>query len=559
MAVRSALERVISYSPDQQTSSVDDRFEPIGTGTTTSAGAADGTTLIDAGGIAVSGSADTYNGRYLVKCTSGNNENLWAKVGGDNGSGTLTFEGVGFPNQVASGDEYALYKTTECVAVVTTGGAANSFTDTVRAEANDYWIGYWATPITGSNAGEIIQVSDSTGGGLISFGSSFSSNFTAGDVVLLRQFIEAGNVSLTLGEEYHPRLSKRQNYSSNDGVIGARNASVTFDVQAVASGTLAADTNIANKSVLHGLFQACGLSEFVGTTTKIDDLGAAGTTTSLKIDTGTHENFKIGQAIMWAGNVAFITAKTDGAGSADTLTVSPALAGTPLDNNVIYASRAYYWDTDAQQRGVTLYFERDGIRETLYECKGNLEIVVGDKSEVIFRFAFTGVHWTREIEDEQSNPNSAYSTAKILHGKDRLVYLDTTAADVMGLTTTPQAVATAKPTAGRYGVNGFSGLQHTDFAPGATFTQLWEDTDDGLDADEMWGTRTSKALNVVVGSHGDCIAFRIPTARITSAPSPTEQDNLIAQPYVVTGHDAGTVTDPTNGTEKLPDWILCIF
>jgi len=562
MSIRIGSEQVTSYSPEN-----DGDIQLIGYGSLTANGAAAGTTIVDADGVGNSGSAATYAGRYWVRILSGTAQGRWKRVTVDNGSGTLTLEGNGFPSQIVSGVSYALYKSGESIVVVDSSSGETNMVDAIRDEADDYWIDYELVPLIGTHAGKNTTVSDFTSStGTYVLDAEFGGALAAADVCLLRKFIEAGNFAATPDESYDPRIIGRVNLSKGDGVIGGRSGAIAFDIQAKASGTLAADTVIANASEVSGLLLACGLTEVVGTTTKIDDAGAASTTSSLKIDTATHENFQIGQAIMHSGNVSIVVSKTDGGGSADTLGVYPPLPTVPNDNDIVYACRTYKIDTDAKPTPVTVYHEMDGIRHTYFGCVGNVEVVPADSGAFIFRFNFTFVHYVREIEDEQSNPTAAYSTAAILRGQDRLLHLShvanssTAQQDAKGLTFTPGTLTSPRDVSGRFGVNGLASIQVTGVNPGGTFSDFIGDDDDAdLTAEDIWQTRTAKDVLAVYGSHGDCIAIRMPNARLSSAPHPNADDNKMMQPFVFEAQDGGTVSDPANGAEKLYDWALHIF
>lgn len=555
MAIRNTREVVFSYAPNQ-----DDPLQVMGYGTATSAGAAGGTTLIDAGGIADSGSADTYNGRYFVECLSGSNRGLSRRVIDDNGSGTLTFDGNGFPNQIASGVEYRLIKSSEPVAVFTSTTSSTVVEDTVRDEADDYWIGYELSLISGGEAGETQTISDFTSAtGQFTVDTAFSAqpgNADA-DTALVRKVLEVGGVSLTVDRNYIQRNSARFNLSRNSGIIGAKTASISFDVQMAASGALAASDAPAGGSAISGLMQAVGLTEVIGKSCTIDD--AAATTTVVDVASGDRENLSLGMAVQYQGNVAFVTDMADGGAGADTITVAPALPVAPADTDTLQASRMYRIDTDAQRKGVTIYYERDGIRFTLFDCMGNLEIVPGDSSEVIFRFNLNAAHYIEENEDDAAGDclSAAYSSAQVIMGSDRLFYLDSTQYDVSGVSVNVNHTAAAKNVSGKYGLNGMSGYQTVDIAPSVSFTQLWDDDDDGLDGIELFNTQTQKAVAMVYGSHGNCFAIRMPAAEVTSYPAPGDQEGLMTEPYTMEARDAGCIDAPSS--TKDPDFVICIF
>lgn len=561
MPIRNANEAVLSYCPDQ-----DDPIQVIGYGFTSSAGNAGGTTLIDTAGIAESGAADTYNGRYWVTMLAGTNKGLSKRIIDDDGAGTLTLEGNGFPNQIAITQRYMIWKSSEALIVVDASGAATNIVDAIRDEIDaqdEYWDYYYVTPISGARAGEIKVVSAFAGGTGTFTTGAFTGALAAGDTCLLRRFLEANNVNVSYSEPYIEPFGRRLNFSRGIGRTGARAATITFDVPMQGTGAITtiqtAAGEYARSANISGLLQAVGLVESIGRRTDIDDVGAAGTTTSLLVDTATHEYFDIGDAIQWAGNVAWITAKTDGAGAADTLTVTPALPLAPKNNDAIYAGRTYKIDTDAQRKGVTLYWERDGLRETFFQCKGNVEFVPGDSGAIVARFNLQATHYVREIEDEQCNPQAAYATQEYILGEARRVYVDGTQTDVKAVTFTPGSVAVAKNTSGRYGLNGSSEFQHVDSNAGGTLTVMLEDTDDGMTAEEHWQTQESLDIAIAYGHAGNCVAFRMPAAYLRAAPHPQVQEGLIANTYDMHAGDAGVATDPADGIVDVPNWSITIF
>lgn len=549
MAYRVTNQQLFAYCPEQG-----GNLDPVGYGTCSSNGAAGGTTLIDANGVANSGAGNTYVGNYWVTMLSGSNQGLSKRIVVDNGSGTLTFENNGFPNQVASGDEYMLWVSPEAVIFTTAGGSTTTTVDSDRDESDDYWIDYSIAPLNGSAAGDIFKVTDFANSTGTFTHATVSNAVGSAKAALLLMPIEAGNVSRSLSEEYIPKLASRVNFARGDGRVGPRSGSLTFDVHVTGSGSLASADADANKSVLHGLMQACGLEEVIGKTMTISD--ASATTTSIDVVTGDGENVKIGQAIQYKGNVTYVTDKTDGGGGVDTLTVSPPLPVSPQDSTTLEASRMYKKDIDADQNAVTIYWEIDGIRHTFFGCRGNVEFIDGPL--LMARFTMNFIHYVREHEPAQFNPGAVYTTSKELRGMDRVVYVDTTATDIGGFTATPGTEVAMVNTSGRYGVNGVSASQMINIVGGATFNEMIETTDI-LDAESLWQARTSFDLSVVYGSHGDCVAIRIPTARLVEAPHPTDQDGMQAAPYVVEAQDAGVFTDPDDGITKVPDWAVHIF
>lgn len=546
---RKFQQRVFAYCKE-----VGDDFEFTGNGTASSNGAADGTTLIDAGGTANSGSGDTYNGRYLVEMLSGNNKGLFRLVVDDNGSGTLTLEGNGFPSRVDSGDEYRIWKHTMPVAVVDSSSGETNMVDAVRNEANDFWNGYYAVPLTGNRAGEVGEITDFVGSsGTFTLASGLGGALAAGDVVLLLRFVEAV-VEVAPTQGYIQRPINRVNFARGKGRQDVRGGQATLTIPVVGSGSLAASGSVANKSNIADLLEACGLEEQAGTSMQAQ---SGGSTTSVPIGTGTHENVEIGQAIQIKGNVTYVTAKTDGGGSDDTLTVSPPLPFTPVSGDDVNASRSYVKTTDGTVNGVTVITEHDGIRHIMFGCKGTIEDVNQDSFRA-FNITLTPVHWIRAQETFAADLNGTYSTAQMIRDADRVCHFDTTKTDIGGWTATPETTVGPKTVSGRNGVNGVQSIQLTNIQGGATLNEIMESTADVV-RHQAFGAETEYAVSVVHGSHGNCYAVRLPRAVIIDDPTVTDQESLVGHPTVLAALDAGTAEDPASGTVKVPDWSIHIF
>ncbi len=550
VGARITSQQLVAYGV--HTSVDGETWQLIKKGTTTSAGASDGTTLIDANNG--SGGSDTYNG-YWVRILSGALKGAFAMVVDDNGSGTLTLENAGFSAQVGSGVAYAIYKSPLPMVVVDSSSGETDMVDAGRAEANDFWNTYWVLPLTGNRRGRAAKVSDFVSStGTFTLAAGLGGALAAGDVVLLLKALEVGGLQMQLGEPYEARPSARVNFSRGDGVVMGRDGSVNFSTDILASGTLQDTANSdANPSVLAGLFQATGLVEVIGKTLAVE---TGSTTTAVKVSTATHENVDIGAAIQWKGNVAFVTAKTDGGGSADTLTVSPALPSAPAAADKAHASRMYRKTTDGDLLGIWLLVEVDGIRTLLTGCKGNVQLTSAGKPQ--FAWQFSVDHWIRQAEAVPANLGSAYSTALPVLERDRIAYLDTTKIDIAGFTCSPNVATAPKNVSGRYGINGRAGHHITGIGPTATFRELLE-ADGGLTQDELWQARTAKDMKVIMGSHGDCAAVRIPVGRLVQNPNPEDMEGMQAAPSVIEAQDADTA-DNGNGTlVKVPDFAIHLF
>lgn len=549
--VRISAQKILAYAPHTTTSG--EVWVCAALGTTTGAGAAGGTTLVDTN--ADSGGADTYTGRYWVHITSGTNKDRWKRIVDDNGSGTLTLENNGFPNQVASGVEYEIWQSPDPVVVVDSSSGETDMVDAVRVdEANDFWNGYYAVPITGTHRGKIARVTDFVSAtGTFTLAASFGSALAAGDVVLLRKFVEVSDESDGLTRGYEARRQNRVNLSEGDGIVTVRGGTFGFTTDVTASGSLAASGSAANKSALSGLLRAAGFAESLGTSVNVE---AGSTTTSIVIATASWENFVIGQAVVYNGNMRYITAMADGGvGPSDTITVTPALPVAPTAGAVLYGVANYRKTTDGDVLGCVLEYEVDGERITMTGCKGN--VALSDGPKLAAAWAFSVDHWTREIEAAPYNPGTAYTTAEAIQGADRRAWLSTVGVDIMGWTASLNTAVAARMTQGTNGVNGRKGYQVTGYAAGMTFQELLGSSGE-LDQDDRFGARTAKDVIIVHGSHGDAVGVRLPVARIIEDPKSADSDGLRMAPSVMRAQDASTTIDPAGTIIKVPDFMISL-
>src|SRR3990167_4043039 len=299
----------------------------------------------------------------------------------DDGAGTLTIEGEGFTAQIDSGDEYEIWQIPDAgVGVVDSSGSATDVVDATKSEADidavDFWQHYYMIPISGGQRGRIARVTSCVAAtGTFVVGSGFTAALTAGDVFLLRRYVEVGNFDPGFAQEYLPRPMNRVNFATADGTIGAQGSGqLSFEVQIAGSGSVVGNAATPDPTPLDALIECVGLAKVIGTGTLAT---AGGSTTSVEITTGTHERFEIGQMIIHKGNATFITDKTDGAGGDDVLTVAPPLPVAATAADLISPTRMYKKTITADVRGCVIDWALDGIRHTFFGCKGNVEFVDG--------------------------------------------------------------------------------------------------------------------------------------------------------------------------------------
>jgi hypothetical protein len=546
VASRIYAQRIVSYV--QHTNVSGETWTYIKAGTTTGAGASDGTTVVDSNGD--SGGADTYNGQYFVRILSGACKGLRRRVIDDNGTGTLTLEGSGFPAQIASGVEYQIEKSPEPVIVVDSSSGATDCVDAGRNdESDDFWKGYYVVPLTGSRRGKMALITaftQSTGTFVLAAG--LGGALAAGDVCVLRKYVHTSEPQLGLDEPYIPRPQKHNLLSSADGTVGARSGTVGFNAQVTASGSLAAAASKANPSVLNGLLEASGLEETIGTSMLV----TGGTASAPTVTTATGERCTVGQMLIWNGNPTFVDSVDDGAGSSDTVNVSPALPGTPQSGDVLYATRMYARSPDGDHRAVTIEVELDGIRTIMTGCRGNVTFQGEQVLEAAF--AFTIDDWERQVEP--LTLGATYHSAVPILATSRACWLDSTRADMGSVTTSPNSTVAPRDVQGAAGINGRAGLQHIDNHPTLTYRELLSSSGD-LDQDLRWLARTAKKFSIAWGSHGNCLGLRLPVGRHMESPHPMNSGGLVGVPSVIEAQDAGYATTNLT-TTKVPDYSLSL-
>ncbi len=549
--IRSYNQIEVRYCP--HTSVSDEVWQPIKSGTTTSSGASDGTTLIDTNGD--SGGADTYNGAYYVEILSGTCQGQRCRIVDDDGAGTLTFEDTGFSAQIASGVAYRILKSPDPVVVVDSSSGETDMVDATRSEAVDaissapFWTGYYALPITGARKGKKALITNHVPGtGTFTLATGLGGALSAGDVVLLRKFVEADKVNLPDGPVFHARPSMRANFGVAKGKVGAFGGSLSFETQLIPSGSLAAAASPANASVLSGLFQAAGLDEFVGTSVAVE---AGSSTTAVKVTTGTREKLAVGMLVIWNGNARRISSLDDGGASADTVNVTPAFPGTPAAADTLYATRMYAKSTTGDVYGVLVEVEIDGVRHLLTGCKGSVDLVAGPN-----------LNWKFSVDDQVVeykaavwNAGSAYTTIPPVLDHERRCWIDGTPADLSGLTASPNTGVAPRNAAGAYGLNGRTGYQVVDESKASvTFREL---STSSSELSHLWRymAQTDVSLLVTWGSHGNLAGLCVPVAGLMAYPKPTSDGGLMAMPEVMAARDASTALNGTT-VQKVPDWAL---
>ncbi len=548
----------LSYVP--HTSVQGDVWQLQRKSTATSAGASDGTTVID---DQLGGSDNDYNGKYWIHILSGDAKGEWRRIVDYTASnGTAKLEGNGFTAQIASGVEYELWLSPEPVVVCTgSSSGSNKCVDTNRDEEDDFWVGYMLVAASGgtTNAAQrsgfkITSFTQSSGefvvdtsGESVGWGSTTS----AGDVYLIRKAIDATDISAGVVEEYIPRGTNRVNFSKGDGVVGPRSGTFGFSLPIRPSGSLAASGSTCEQSNVGGLLEACGLEE---TKTQSHTATSGSTTTSVVIS-GSSNLPSIGQMLIHNGNATFITAIT--ASSSNTaLTVSPALPVAPASSDVIHLTRMYSTTTDGDLYGVTLEYEVDSVRHTITGAMGN--VTLNDGAAPTMSFEFQIDQWIRNIQASAASFVRGYSTVAPILAQDRLAYLDGTGADIGGLTATPGTEVAPKSVQGSQGINGRVGFQITNVVPGATFNTLLDAQGSSIPEDGRFLKRTANDFAVVFGSHGATFAVRLPEARLIESPHPTDLEGVVGAPNVVEAQDAGRVVNRGFAMVKNPDFAFHI-
>lgn len=540
----------LAYVP--HTSVSGETWSLVGRGTTSGAGAADGTTLVDASGVANSSGADAYNGRWWIRILSGTNQGAWKRITDDDGAGSLTLENNGFDNQIAASVEYELWLSPEPVVLVDSSSGETNAVDAVRSEADDFWNDYYLVPITGNRRGRIAKITDfvsATGTFTLaasSGGLGLGGALAAGDVCLIRRFVDFSGLNYGLTEGYERRPGNRVNFAQGDGVILPRGGSFGFTTQIRGSGEQPANGSKPSKPETYGLWQGCGYTVVTNNSDLVNDAGAANTTTAITVDDASE--FDIGAMILHDGNPTIVQSK-----SGEVLTVEPALPSIPADDDTIYGTHNFRKTVDGDVYGVVLECEIDGVRTTMTGCKGNVMLTEGEPPTL--QWTYNVDHWVREIEAAPYRAADAYSTVAPCLEKDRKVWLSGTATNIGGLTASLNAEVQPKNVQGSAGINGRAGYQVSNvMAAGGTFRELLDASSATMPQELRWTARTAKELFAAYGSHGQCFALDVPVARLVQPPTPTDADGMVGAPQVFEAQDAGVGSDPDDGLVKVPDF-----
>lgn len=522
-------------------------------GRTSGAGAANGTTLVDS---SVGGSDNLYNGQYWILMLEGSAKGQMKRVVDYTSStGTFTLEDAGFAAQIASGVQYALLKSPEPVLVVTTATSTTQNTATGRiGEVDSFWVGYYLIPLHGANRGQapvaITAYTSSTG---VFTHGALASTPAVGDVFLIGRFLEIETPNLGLSEEFLPRPGNRRGFSIGDGVIGPKGGSFGFKTLIYPDG--AQSSGSAKASPYAALLNACGLETVQDSVVTAQ---AGSTTTVINIATGTQENITVGNLVMWQGNVRRVTAKSDGGGSADSITVSPALPVAPAASDVVRPFAMFRQSTSGDLRAVTCEWESDGLRYTMTGCKGN--VTLEDGVAPMFAFDLQVDQWIDEVAAAPYDAASAYPSGSPALSQDREFYINGTEVNCGGFTATPGTKATPRTVQGATGRNGRNSFQIVGYEAGATWQELADTTEEQPTQVDRWRARTSLAVCMVYNG-GAMAAFGVslPAARIVQMPFPSNADGLTNLPQVVRAHDAGSgIVTGTSTVYKIPDFAFHI-
>jgi hypothetical protein len=511
-----------------------------------------------------SGGADAYNGKYYIRFTSGVNKGEWSRIVDDDGSGAYTVQG--FSTTTSAGDTFEIWKSPEPVVVAEGTPSTTTFSDDTRDEDDNFWVDYYAVPITGNLVGEIQKISafDKTGGaseGLFTVASAFSQAPAAGDVILLRRFLEVGNVSNGCTFAYEPRRMNRVRFGRGDGQLTVKSGTFGFSTDLYASGaTVSAGTN-AKASPLSGLLTACGFEETIDSSSNINSSSTAG---AVKLDSGSWENHSVGNAVVASGELRFITDLTDGGAGTDTVDVSPNLSFAPAASDIAHACRVYTPTTDAVTLGVVLDYDVDGVRTIMTGCKGNVTLNMSE-NKVAMEWSFNVDHWVRynsSTTEPYASASGYYPSQVPVLSSDRVFYVDAgseTKLDVSGLTASLNVETSARSVQGSSGINGRSGHNVVNLDPTLTFRELMGATDELL-ADNRFLQRDSLEVVLVLGGHENSAGIRIPVGRIIADPRPEDENGLVSTPSVVQAQDAGTATrtGATAAIVRVPNFALAL-
>jgi len=381
--------------------------------------------------------------------------------------------------------------------------------------------------VSGTNAGRVALIEGWAAGTytLEAFGAWAADS--TGDLYIPIKNLHTHGAEFALGDlnqTYVARPTVRGHFEEREGVLAGRTSGISFGVEAqgptgVSSGGTAATRPTEAGDILNSMF-----TENADAATAVT---AGSTTTSINVTTATgvqaDGRFRIGSVVLINGEATMIQAMTDGGGSDDVWTVSPALSAAPGAGAGVYGGVCYtplYPETGHRTHGIWCLHGGTEWR-CLYGCAPNIKVEGFTEGEILrWMLEWTGDgHFTFT----PSNAFSAWTYANERFpigvrrvpttGRNTIIKLDGTIIQAKaftldyGFTNQPEGTVTGQDQT--YGI-------HTAKRETTGTLTVWM-TDDGYI--EKFERAAKMELVVQKGSvQGEAFVFHMPQIQFTGMP-----------------------------------------
>jgi hypothetical protein len=163
-----------------------------------------------------------------------------------------------------------------------------------------------------------------------------------------------------------------------EGTMGPRTGAISFALEVQGPTGVSSGATLATRATEAGDVLDSMMTENRDGATAISGAGSTTTAITVTTATGTQADgrVRIGSAVLVDGEVAFVTAMVDGAGSADTMTVTPALGAAPVAGRAVQGGVCYtplYPETGHRTHGFWL-LKGGSLWRRLYGAMPNIKL-----------------------------------------------------------------------------------------------------------------------------------------------------------------------------------------
>lgn len=259
------------------------------------------------------------------------------------------------------------------------------------------------------------------------------------------------------------------------------------------------------------------------------------TTTSIVLVSGGGANFAVGDAVLIAGEVAWVTAK-----ATDTLTVSPALSGAP-GTGVAVGAGVHYKLSDTRQSFAAKFWRGDITREDytgLVMESFDIDFATGQPPSP--KFTFQGKAMGSPVSEAYGLGAPSLDATTHLVARNMVVTIGGVSYPVSNI-----ALSLKYDLYKRLAVttSGTQDILQTSRALTGSFSLMYEDKT----VEDAFRNDTMAEARIVCGTAaGNMAAIRIPQLRFTEVPKSEESS--------VFKYDCSWESVPVNGSDEITAW-----